>query len=125
MSALDRKCLVIDDSSFDNRMMCHIAESIGFNVSHANNAQDGLAYCRRNIPDVIFLDWQMPEMDGIKFLETLRKRQEGKHIAVLMCTSKEQVSDVAEAIQAGANSYIIKPFYKKKIMQKLRELYVL
>ena len=78
--------------------------------------------CRRQMPDLILLDWNLPNMNGIEFLRTLRRERDGKLPVVVFCTTENDVSHITEALDAGANEYIMKPFDREIIESKLAEV---
>jgi two-component system chemotaxis response regulator CheY len=78
--------------------------------------------CRRQMPDVILLDGHMPLMSGIDFLRSLRSETKGNHPVVLYCTTENDVAHISEAMAAGADEYILKPYDKALIEDKLAEV---
>ncbi len=90
-----------------------------------NEAEDGLealGACRQSMPELILLDWNMPNMNGIEFLRTLRREQGGDKPVVVFCTTENDVAHITEALGAGANEYIMKPFDRGIIEAKLAEV---
>jgi len=73
------------------------------------------------MPDAILLDWNMPVMDGIQFLGALRKEQGGRRPKVIFCTTENDVAQIARALHAGADEYIMKPFDREIVEAKLQE----
>ena len=73
------------------------------------------------MPDVILLDWQLPNMTGVEFLRSLRRQDNGAHPVVVLCTTENDVSQIAEAMKAGANDYLMKPFDRASLEKKLAE----
>jgi len=103
--------LVVDDSPLIRKAIRRIVEPLGFAVEEAGNGAEAMQYVEtRAAPDLILLDVEMPEMDGISFLKALRNRPELPQPPIVMCTSRNSVATIAEALQAGANEYIMKPF---------------
>ena len=74
------------------------------------------------MPDVILLDWQMPHMTGIEFLRALRRRTDGTSPIVVFCTTENDVGHITEALNAGANEYIMKPFDREILEAKLAQV---
>jgi two-component system chemotaxis response regulator CheY len=88
-------------------------------------AEDGvtaLEVCRLHMPHMILLDWSMPNMTGIDFLRALRREREGDQPIVLFCTTEHDTALITEALGAGANEYIMKPFDRDIIQAKLAEI---
>ena len=71
---------------------------------------EALAWCRTAMPDAILLDWNMPVMNGIEFLRALRAEPEGGSPMVVFCTVENDLEHIVEALEAGADEYIMKPF---------------
>jgi len=115
-----KQCLIVDDSRVIRRVSRHIVESFGFTVSEAENGEEALAHCEQVMPDVILLDWNMPVMDGICFLGELRRREGGKEPKVVFCTTENDVAHIREAIEAGADEYVMKPFDHDTLQMKLQ-----
>lgn len=120
-----KTCLAVDDSSVIRKVERHILEGLGFRVYEEENGLRALAACRREMPDVILLDYNMPTMDGFNFLKALRRRPGGDKPKVIFVTSEADVAHIARALHAGANEYVIKPFDKDIIRSKLQEVEVI
>lgn len=105
-----RTCLIVDNSKMIRRVAGRILSDMRFNTEEAENGLEALNMCRAKMPDVILLDWNMPVMDGLTFLKTLRQEPGGDSPAVLFCTSERDILKITEALNAGANEYIMKPF---------------
>jgi two-component system chemotaxis response regulator CheY len=95
--------------------------SLGVNdIIEASNGEEALTVLQNNMPvDIIMLDWNMPVMDGLTFLKTLRKNNQYNQVKVIMCTSESEKTRVVEAIKEGATNYIVKPFTPEIIKDKL------
>lgn len=117
-----REFLIVDDSRVVRKVAREILERLSFNISEAEDGQVALDACRRQMPDAILLDWNMPNMNGIEFLRALRKEQGGERPIVLFCTTESDIACMATAIEAGANEYIMKPFDSEIIESKLSEV---
>lgn len=114
--------LVVDDSSVIRKVATRILESMRFDAAEAPGGREALAACEAHMPDAILLDWNMPEMDGIEFLQALRRMPGGNAPKVLFCTTENEVSHIARAMHAGADEYIMKPFDKEIFRSKLQEI---
>jgi two-component system chemotaxis response regulator CheY len=115
-------CLVVDDSRVIRKVACRILATLAFETEEAADGEDALKACRRKMPDAILLDWQMPNMNGIEFLRTLRGERNGSHPVVVFCTTENDVTHITEALGAGADEYIMKPFDRSIIEAKLAEV---
>jgi two-component system chemotaxis response regulator CheY len=117
-----RHCLVVDDSRVIRKVACRILEDLQFATEEAEDGLSALDSCRARMPELILLDWNMPNMTGIEFLKTLRKERGGDHPVVVFCTTENDVAHITEALGAGANEYIMKPFDRGIIEAKLAEV---
>ena len=114
--------LIVDDSRVIRKVALRILESLAFVTREAENGLVALDSCRASMPDAVLLDWNMPVMDGITFLSELRKLPGGLHPKVVFCTTENEIAQIARAIQAGADEYIMKPFDKQILMSKFEEV---
>lgn len=104
-------CLIVDDSSVVRKVARRIVEKFGYTVAEAADGTDALDYVTSNpMPEAILLDWNMPKMQGIDFLENLRKLPNGKDPKVVFCTTENDLQKISRALWAGADEYIMKPF---------------
>jgi two-component system chemotaxis response regulator CheY len=113
-----RKCLIVDDSRVVRSVARRFVEALGFSVDEAHDGQLAVTACEQQMPDVILLDWNMPVMSGIEFLRHLRAQHGGDKPIVIMCTTERDVDHIHQAIAAGANEYLVKPFDKPTLMAK-------
>ena len=117
-----KTCLVIDNSSVIRKVARRILEGLEFQIAEAENGEEAIEACRRQIPDAILLDWNMPKMDGYEFLRALRRLPGGDKPKVVFCTTENDVAHIARALHAGANEYIMKPFDKDIVEAKFQEV---
>lgn len=117
-----RSCLVVDDSSAIRRIVVALFRDLNFEVSEAPTGMHAVEHCRTTVPDVVMLDWNMPVMDGITCLRELRAMDMPKRPVVVMCTTENQLSKIQEALMAGADEYIMKPFNRDVLLDKLTQL---
>jgi two-component system chemotaxis response regulator CheY len=116
-----RTCLIVDDSSVVRSIARRFIEPLGFTVNEAGNGQLAVAACE-TMPDVVLLDWNMPVMTGIEFLRHLRTMDGGDKPVVIMCTTEKDISFIQQAITAGANEYIVKPFDQGTLTAKFGQV---
>jgi two-component system chemotaxis response regulator CheY len=116
-----KHCLIVDDSRVIRKVARRILEDLQFSIGEAEDGKAALDYCRAQMPDAILLDWNMPVMNGIEFLRALRQDEGGDRPVVLFCTTENDLSFISQAIEAGANEYIMKPFDKDIIESKFAE----
>ena len=117
-----KTCLVIDDSRVIRKVACRILKDLAFEAVEAENGAEALMVCRQKMPDVILLDWQMPQMNGMEFLKALRSETRGNRPVVLFCTTENDVSHISEALGAGADEYLMKPYDRGMLEAKLAEV---
>jgi two-component system chemotaxis response regulator CheY len=99
-----------------------ILEGLNFAIDEAENGQLALDACKRRMPDVVLLDWNMPVMDGLGFLKALRASDGGAKPVVVFCTTENEMERIQEAMIAGANEYIMKPFDRDIIENKFAQV---
>jgi two-component system chemotaxis response regulator CheY len=114
-----KMCLVVDDSPAVRKVARRILEKLNCEVDEAENGQIGLQRCIQRMPDAVLLDWNMPVMNGIDLLRLLRAMEKGGAPRVVVCTTEGDVSHIREAIDNGADEYLIKPFDALTLSQKL------
>lgn len=118
-----KKALVVDDSGAIRKVERKYLEEMGFEVLEAENGEEALKVVEENPDiDIILLDWHMPVMNGYEFLVKLRSNPQWSHIKVMMVTTENQQKSVIDAIMAGANEYLMKPFDKEMLETKIRYL---
>jgi two-component system chemotaxis response regulator CheY len=117
--------LVVDDS----RIMRNIVKNtfselkIPCQYLEAENGKKALQLLETNKVSIIFLDWNMPEMDGLEFLHKVRSMPDYKELPIIMVTSESARYNVVEALQSGATDYIVKPLREKVFMEKLTDIH--
>lgn len=115
-------CLIVDDSRIIRKVARRIVEGLGLEVDEAADGAEALTYCMGAMPHVVLLDWQMPVMDGLSFLRRLRELPGGRAPKVLFCTIETRADRIAEALSAGADDYVMKPFDGEILHSKLAEV---
>jgi two-component system chemotaxis response regulator CheY len=118
----DRVCLVVDDSRVVRKVARRMLEGTGFGVREAEDGACALTACRAKMPDAILLDWNMPVMNGIDFLRALRNEFGPDNPPVLFCTTENDMRFIEEAIEAGAQEFIMKPFDESVLRGKLEQV---
>ncbi|MEZ5996331.1 MAG: response regulator [Hyphomonadaceae bacterium] len=116
-----RRCLVVDDSRVIRKVARRILEDLRFEIEEAADGLEALQACRRQMPDAILLDWTMPVMSGIDFLRQLRQEPNGDKPSVIFCTTENDVERISEALKAGADEYMMKPFDGDILQSKFAE----
>jgi two-component system, chemotaxis family, chemotaxis protein CheY len=116
-----KTCLVVDDSSVIRKVARRILEGMQFEISEAEDGEQALDICRSGLPDVVFLDLNMPRMDGMTFLREMRNLPGGLRPKVVFCTTEHDARYINRALDAGADEYIIKPFDKEIVEAKFHQ----
>lgn len=124
------KALVVDDSRTIRRILSGILAELGFDVCQAENGKDALAALEREREagspvSLALVDWNMPEMNGLEFVRRLRADSRNADVVAVMVTTETQVDQMVAALEAGANEYVMKPFTRDVIQDKLRLVGVL
>jgi two-component system chemotaxis response regulator CheY len=117
-----KSCLVVDDSLVIRMIARKILEEMGFQVTEAEDGQNALDSCKLSMPDSVLLDWNMPVMDGLEFLLALRKLPNGGKPKVIFCTTENDLKHIQNAITAGADEYIMKPFDSDIVHSKFQQV---
>ena len=117
---MKKHALVIDDSRAMRTIISRILNSVHYDVTGASNGKTGLEKLQdMDQVDLIVVDWRMPVMDGLKFIKTVREGEEYKDLPIIMVTTEIDSPLVEEAIEAGANEYVMKPFSEDVLLRKL------
>lgn len=112
--------LVVDDSSTMRRIIINSLNKLGHDqIVEASNGREGLERLATTEVDFIITDWNMPYMNGIDFIRTVRTIEKTKDLPVLMVTTHAASNDIVEALRAGVNSYIVKPFSVETFKEKI------
>ena len=119
---MTRTCLVVDDSRVVRKVARRILEAHGFAVAEAGDGQAALTACRESLPDCVLLDWNMPVMNGIEFLRQLRAEFGPDNPPVVFCTTETDMSAIEQAIETGAQEYIMKPFDEDILIGKFEQV---
>ena len=121
---LKMKVLIVDDFATMRRILRNILKQIGFsNISEADDGKTALKELKKEKYDLVLCDWNMPEMPGIELLNQVRSDPELKAIPFVMVTAEAQKENIVEAVKAGVNSYIVKPFTADTIGEKLKKVF--
>ncbi len=118
------KILVAEDSSTMRRIIVNTLSKLGYkDVLEASNGLEALTVLKEN-PDVslILTDWNMPEMDGLTFVQTLKKSKTFSKVPIIMITTMGAKEDIVKALKAGVNNYIVKPFTPQILKEKIQQV---
>jgi len=104
------RCLVVDDSPIIRRILGVMLSRLGFALSEADSVQTALALCEASPPELVVVDWNLPDEDGISLVQQLRRLPGGEKMKLILCTVERSVTHIETALSAGADEYIAKPF---------------
>lgn len=119
------KILIVDDSRIMRNIVKNTLISLGYEESEfveASNGVEAFLHIERNKFDFILLDWNMPMLNGLELIRRLRDIEKHKNLPIIMVTSEAAKYSVVEAVKAGANNYIIKPFSEKSFAEKIKRV---
>jgi two-component system chemotaxis response regulator CheY len=117
------RALIVDDSKIMRRVLAAVLKQIGFEVAEASNGREGLDLLEDpGALDLALVDWNMPIMDGLAFVHAVRSEPRFRALPLVMVTTESDPGQVAKALEAGANEYVMKPFTKEVIVEKLNLL---
>ena len=120
------RALIVDDSRAMRLMIGRIMGELGFETVEAANGKDAMqTIASAGSLDVALVDWNMPEMNGYEFLCALRAGSVQADVPVIMVTTETETSQIVKALEAGANEYVMKPFTKDVLRDKLGMLQIL
>lgn len=117
-----KSCLIVDDSTVVRMVSKKILEDLGFETSEAANGLEAIELCTQSMPDGVLLDWNMPVKSGIEFLRELRAMPGGDVPKVVFCTTENDIDHITEALETGANEYVMKPFDREIIHSKFLQI---
>ena len=113
------RALVIDDSKSIRLLLSDILLGMGFTVNEAASGLEAMDLIKKEKVDLALVDWHMPNMDGCEFIQEVRKDNTYNGMRLMMVTTETELNKVAEALEAGADEYIMKPFTKEIFVKKL------
>jgi two-component system chemotaxis response regulator CheY len=117
------KIITVDDSATMRRIIKNSLKAIGYNdVVEAENGQVGLAKIQNEGVDFVITDWSMPVMTGMELVHALRQNPLTKALPILMVTAVGQKEEIVQAVGAGVNGYIVKPFEAETLHQKMQQV---
>jgi len=115
------KALVVDDSKTIRMIIKRILLELGFEVCEAGNGVEALKVLdtQKTAVSLVLADWNMPEMNGLELVKSLRQNPEFASMKILMVTTETEIGQMTSALEAGANEYVMKPFTKDILVEKL------
>ncbi len=120
------KTIVIDDSVAMRRILRRFMEGLGFEVFEACNGQEGLErLAEHSDVEIVLVDWNMPVMDGLQFVEAVRAQTEHEKLKLMMVTTETEPRRMAKALMSGVDEFVMKPFTNEILVDKLNLLGIL
>jgi two-component system, chemotaxis family, chemotaxis protein CheY len=121
----EMEVLIVDDASAMRRIIRGLLKELGFkNMREAENGELALEELKKKKADFVVSDWNMPVMTGIDLLKAIRADDGLKTTPVLMVTAEAKQENIVEAVQAGVNNYIVKPFNAQTLQEKLNKIFL-
>ena len=116
------KALVVDDSRAVRMIISRTLRDLGYEVREAANGKEALEVMasEKNAVQLVLSDWNMPEVNGLELLKRLRQNPELASLVVVMVTTETELDQLSAALEAGANEYVMKPFTKDILVEKLQ-----
>ena len=114
------KIFIIEDETSIIQLVQHNLEKEGFVVSSSINGNDGLKELKKFQPNLLLLDWMLPDLSGIDVCKNLRKDNSFKDLPIIMLTAKGEEEDKVKGLESGADDYITKPFSFNELMARIK-----
>lgn len=118
-----KKIMIVDDEPYVIRSLSFVLRKEGYQVETAINGLDALERLKSSKPDLLFLDLQLPLIDGFEVCRQIKSDPELQDIYIILLTAKGQDTDRTKGLSAGANEYLTKPFSPKELLARLRNLF--
>ena len=120
MSADQPRVLLVEDEAAQREVLVYNLEAEGFYVISADNGEDALMLVDEEAPDLILLDWMMPNLSGIEVCRRLKLRTETRKIPVIMLSARSEEVDRVRGLETGADDYVVKPYSLVELMARVR-----
>ena len=115
------KALIVDDSRAMRLVLRQILTAFNFEIAEARHGREALTFLQANTDtDVALVDWNMPEMNGLELVEAVRADARLNKLRMMMVTTETEIAHIQKALAAGANEYVMKPFTKDILVEKLQ-----
>ena len=117
-----QRCLIVDDSSVIRKVARVILDDLRFEVIEAGDCKEASDLCSEVMPNVILLDWHMPGQNPLEFVAELRTRRSEQRPFIIYMTSEHDIADITRAINAGADDFVLKPFTRQTLADKIEPI---
>ncbi len=112
--------LIVEDEAAQREVLAYNLEAEGFRVTRADNGEEGLLYVAEDPPDVMVLDWMMPNLSGIEVCRRLKMKPETRSIPIIMLSARSEEVDKVRGLETGADDYVVKPYSVSELMARVR-----
>ena len=113
---------IVEDEPAQVEMLSYNLEKEDFQVVVAENGERALLLVEEEVPDLIILDWMMPEVSGVEVCRRLRARPESRHVPIIMLTARGEEADRVRGLETGADDYVVKPYSPAEMIARVRAL---
>lgn len=117
-----KRCLFVDDSDVIRKVAKRILGGEGFEILEAANGTDALALCAREMPDIIVVDGALPDMTAVEFIQRVRALQAPIRPRIAVSLTEVDIGAIMRTKRAGAQGYLLKPFNRSQLLDRLRHL---
>ncbi len=112
--------LIVEDEAAQREVLAYNLEAEGFRVTRAENGEEGLLCVEEDVPDVIVLDWMMPNLSGIEVCRRLKIKPDTRNIPIIMLSARSEEVDKVRGLETGADDYVVKPYSVSELMARVR-----
>ena len=120
MSTSRPNVLVVEDEPAQREILTYNLEAEGFRVATADNGEDALIMVSEEMPDLIVLDWMLPNVSGIEVCRRLKTRSDTKAVPIIMLSARSEEVDRVRGLETGADDYVVKPYSVVELMARVR-----
>ncbi|MDH5480434.1 MAG: phosphate regulon transcriptional regulator PhoB [Nitrosomonas sp.] len=113
------KILIVEDESAIQELITYNLQQAGYETSKVENAEKAMKHVQNALPDLVLLDWMLPNMSGIEFARILRQDARTKMIPIIMLTARSEENDKIKGLEIGADDYITKPFSPRELIARI------
>lgn len=114
--------LIVEDEPAQMEVLAYNLSSVGFRLAQAGDGEEALLMIGETRPDLIVLDWMLPNVSGIEICRRLRARKDTKHIPIIMLTARGEDFDRVRGLETGADDYIVKPYSVNELIARVRAI---
>lgn len=119
---MTKKILIVDDDQLMQKLLEYIIKKAGYKVSVADDGSNALKIVKRDKPDLIISDVEMPKMNGLELCQKLKENFDTKLIPIILITSNTQIQGKLISFRSGADDYFIKPLHLKNLLTRMQSL---